>query len=106
MTASRPKKAKKAPKPKAEIIGGRMPLTVMAQNDTRRGLRDARHFGPWNAVRPGRRSETCYQLQLNWAATRSLSFGVERDRYMAAPALRQAGARDSNYASVQMTWGW
>lgn len=61
---------------------------------------------PGTAVRPGRRSETYYQLQLNWAAARSLSFGVECDRYMAASALRQAGAHDSNCASVQMTWGW
>jgi hypothetical protein len=61
---------------------------------------------PGTAGEPGRRSSTYGQVQVNWAATRSLSFDIEADRYFVAEAIRRAGGHDSDYVEAEMHWGW
>jgi Alginate export len=61
---------------------------------------------PGTAGEPGRRSSTYGQVQINWDATRSLSFALEADRYFVAPALRLAGGHDSDYLGAEVRWGW
>jgi hypothetical protein len=61
---------------------------------------------PGTAGEPGRRSSNYGQLQVNWSATRSLSFDLEADRYFVEPALRRAGGHDSDYLEAEVRWGW
>jgi hypothetical protein len=61
---------------------------------------------PGTAGEPGHRSSTYGQVQINWNATRSLSFALEADRYFVAPALRLAGGHDSDYLGAEVRWGW
>jgi hypothetical protein len=61
---------------------------------------------PGTAGESGRRSTNYGQVQVNWSATRSLSFDLEADRYFVAPALRRAGGHDSDYLEAEVRWGW
>jgi hypothetical protein len=61
---------------------------------------------PGTAGEPGRHSSNYAQWQINWSATRSLSFDLEADRYFVAPALREAGGHDSDYLEAEVRWGW
>lgn len=61
---------------------------------------------PGTAGEPGKHSTNYGQLQINWNATRSLAFALEADRYFVAPALRRAGATDSDYLGIELRWCW
>lgn len=61
---------------------------------------------PGTAGEGGKRSSTYGQLQASWAVSRSLSFAAEFDRYWVAQALRNVGGHDSDYAGVELRWGW
>jgi len=49
---------------------------------------------------------TYFQLRLDWALTRNLSFAVEAVHFAVGDVIRRAGGRDGDYVGVQLAFGW
>ncbi|WP_375790115.1 alginate export family protein [Bradyrhizobium sp. Pha-3] len=58
------------------------------------------------AGRPGAYTGSYGQVRLDWTIDRQTSFAVEAVHFEIGNALRQAGARNSNYVGVEVKRGW
>jgi hypothetical protein len=58
------------------------------------------------AGRPGAYTGSYAQVRLDWTIDRATSFAVEAVHYAIGDALRNAGARDSDYLGVEIKYGW
>jgi hypothetical protein len=58
------------------------------------------------AGRPGAYTGSYAQVRLDWTIDRATSLAVEAVHFAIGDALRNAGARDSNYVGVEIKRGW
>lgn len=61
---------------------------------------------PGTVGRPGAYTGTYAQFRGDWALTSHLSFAVELVHFAIAGTVRDAGGHDSNYAGVELRYGW
>jgi Alginate export len=77
----------------------------------RQSLEDAVYVQPnipvkGTAGQPGKHTADYVQWRIDYSLSRSLSLATEFDRYFIAPVVRRAGGHDSNYANIELRWGW
>ena len=61
---------------------------------------------PNTAGRPGSYTGTYGQIRLDWAIDRRTSFAIEAVHFAVGDAIRRGGGHDSDYAGVEIKYGW
>jgi hypothetical protein len=58
------------------------------------------------AGEPGRYTGTYAQTRVDWAISPNAAFAVELDHFIVGDVLERVGGHDSNYAGIEIKYGW